>query len=178
MGFTREAESPCPRVEGPTPQLARKRSLVPGVLFFYCWYQALAGTLHYSLPDAAYPMTARSTSRSRASWCCPCGLAPVVTVAAGTTWGHVTPCYASHHMMLVLLYGLAHNTYPTLKPRQFFKNKTKISRTSGHLHTQTVFFFFLHVAIRNSLRSNKYEDQRVVIFSLRMVHASFLVVVG
>ena len=58
------------------------------------------------------------------------------------------------------------------------RNKTKISRTSGHLHTQTVIFFFLHVAIRNSLRSNKYEDQRVVTFSLRMVHASFLVVVG
>ena len=35
MGFTREAESPCPRVEGPTPQLAKKRSLVPGVLFFF-----------------------------------------------------------------------------------------------------------------------------------------------
>ena len=33
--FTREAESPCPRVEGPTPQLATKRSLVPGVLFFF-----------------------------------------------------------------------------------------------------------------------------------------------
>ena len=42
VGFTREAESPCPRVEGPTPQLATKRSLVPGVLFFFCWYQALA----------------------------------------------------------------------------------------------------------------------------------------
>ena len=49
------------------------------------------------------PMTARSTSRSRASCCSPCGLAPVVTVAAGTTWGHATPCYDSHHMMLVLL---------------------------------------------------------------------------
>ena len=35
MGFTREAESPCPRVEGPTPQLATKHSLVPGVLFFF-----------------------------------------------------------------------------------------------------------------------------------------------
>ena len=66
MGFTREVESPCPRVEGPTPQLATKRSLVPGVLFFLSlvpgarWYptlkprqffhtktnQALAGTLH------------------------------------------------------------------------------------------------------------------------------------
>ena len=34
MGFTREAESPCPRVEGPTPQLATKRSLVPVVFFF------------------------------------------------------------------------------------------------------------------------------------------------
>ena len=32
--------------------------------------------------------------------------------------------------------------------------KTKINRTSGQTHTQTVSFFFLHVAIRNSLRSN------------------------
>ena len=64
---------------------------------------------------------ARSTSRSRASCCFPCGLAPVVTVAAGTSWGDATPCYASRHMMLVqLLYGLAHDTYPTLKPRQIF----------------------------------------------------------
>ena len=37
MGFTREAESPCPRVEGPTPQLATKRSLVPGT---YVWRPA------------------------------------------------------------------------------------------------------------------------------------------
>ena len=48
------------------------------------------------------PMTARSTSSSRASCCCPCHLASVVTVAAGTTWGYATPCYASH-MLLVLL---------------------------------------------------------------------------
>ena len=37
---------PCPRVEGPTPQLATKRSLVPGVLFFSLvpgarWYPTL-----------------------------------------------------------------------------------------------------------------------------------------
>ena len=32
------------------------------------------------------PMTARSTSRLRASCCYPCGLAPVVNVAAGTRW--------------------------------------------------------------------------------------------
>ena len=46
VGFTREAESPCPRVEGPTPQLATKRSLVPGVLYFSLmpgarWYPTL-----------------------------------------------------------------------------------------------------------------------------------------
>ena len=35
VGFTREAESPCPRVEGPTPPLATKRSLAPGVLYFF-----------------------------------------------------------------------------------------------------------------------------------------------
>ena len=47
------------------------------------------------------PMTARSISKSRASCCCPCGLASVVTVAAGTTWGDATPCYASHMMWYV-----------------------------------------------------------------------------
>ena len=103
-------------------------------------------------------MTARSTSRSRAHCCCPCGLALVVTAAAGTSWGDATPCYASHHMMVVLLYGLAHNTYPTLKPRHFFHTKTKICRTSGHTHRRSV-FFFLHVAIRNSLRSNKTREK-------------------
>ena len=46
--------------------------------------------------------------------------------------------------------------YPTLKPRQFFHTKTKINRTSGQTHKRSV-FFFLHVAIRNSLRSN-YEQ--------------------
>ena len=85
-------------------------------------------------------MTARSTSRSRASCCCPCGLAPVVTVAAGTTWGDATPCYASHHMMLVPLYGLAHNTYPTLKPILVFS--TLKPTLAEHPHTQTDIFFF------------------------------------
>ena len=33
-------------------------------------------------------------------------------------------------------HGLAHNTYPTLKTRQFFHSKTKISRTSGHTDGQ------------------------------------------
>ena len=105
-------------------------------------------------------MTARSTSRSRASCCCPCGLAPVVTVVAGTTWGDATPCYSSHHTMLVLLYGLAHNTYPTLKPRLVFS--TLKPRLVEHAHTRTDFladgFFFWDVplvGIRNSLRSNK-----------------------
>ena len=37
----------------------------------------------------------------------------MVTVAAGTRWGDATPCYAAHHMMmLVLLYGLL------VRPRQ------------------------------------------------------------
>ena len=35
----------CPRVEGPTPQLATKRSLGPGVLFFF------AGTRRSLVPD-------------------------------------------------------------------------------------------------------------------------------
>ena len=101
-------------------------------------------------------MTARSTSRSRASFCCPCGLVPVVTVAAGTTWGHATPCNASR-MMLVLLYGLAHNTCPTLKPRLVFSTLKPI--LAEHPHTQTDRFFFLDVAIRNSLRSNNFITQ-------------------
>ena len=37
--------------------------------------------------------------------------------------------------------------------------KTKINRTSGQTDTQTVSFFFLHVAIRNSLRSNKIVNE-------------------
>ena len=105
-------------------------------------------------------MTPRSTSRSRASCCCPCGLAPVVTVAAGTRWGDATPCYASHHMMmLVLLYGLLERprqakVYRVLAVYDFRPNtKTKINRTSGQTDKRSV-FFFLHVAIRNSRRSN------------------------
>ena len=150
MGFTREAESPCPRVEGPTPQLARKRSLVPGVLLFYCWYQALAGALHYSLPDAAYPMTARSTSRSRASCCCPCGLVPVVTVAAGTRWGDATPCYADNQLIRGTY--VCGTSYHTLKPRLFL-TCTRARSTRAHADG----FFFWDVSIRNSLRSNKIE---------------------
>ena len=105
-------------------------------------------------------MTARSTSRSRASCCCPCDLAPVVTVAAGTRWGDASPYYASHHMMmLVLLYGLLQRprqakVYRLLAVYDFRPNtKTKINRTSGQTDKRSV-FFFLHVAIRNSLRSN------------------------
>ena len=56
------------------------------------------------------PMTARSTPSSRASCCCPCDLASVVTVAAGTTWGEATPCYASH-MVLVVLDGYENNGF-------------------------------------------------------------------
>ena len=46
-------------------------------------------------------------------------LAPVVTVAAGTTWGHATPCYASH-MMLVLLYGYGRMVCTGTKIKNFF----------------------------------------------------------
>ena len=42
-------------------------------------------------------------------------------------------------MMLVLLYGLAHNTYPALKPRQFSTLKPRLAE---HPDTQTVSFFF------------------------------------
>ena len=44
---------------------------------------------------------------------------PVVTVAAGTTWGHATPCYASH-MMLVLLYGYGRMVCTDTKIKKFF----------------------------------------------------------
>ena len=104
-------------------------------------------------------MTARSTSRSRASCCCPCGLAPVVTVAAGTTWGDATPCYASYHMMLVLLYGLANNNNPTLKPRLVFS--TLKPRLVEHARTQTdgrIFFFQAEDGIRDCLLSRGLGD--------------------
>ena len=74
--------------------------------FIACAATTVQTSLHLAetlRPTALPHMTARSTSRSRASCCCPCGLAPVVTVAGGTRWGDATPCYASHHMMLVLL---------------------------------------------------------------------------
>ena len=47
-------------------------------------------------------------------------LAPVVTVAAGTTWGDATPCYASHHMMLVLLYEYGRMVCTGTKIKNFF----------------------------------------------------------
>ena len=43
--------------------------------------------------------------------------------------------------------------YPKLKPRLVFS--TLKPRLAEHPHTQTDRFFFLDVAIRNSLRSNK-----------------------
>ena len=46
-------------------------------------------------------------------------MASVVTVAAGTTWGDATPCYASH-MMLVLLYGYGRMVYTGTKICNFF----------------------------------------------------------
>ena len=99
-------------------------------------------------------MTARSTSRSRASCCCPCGLAPVVIVASGTRWGDATPCYASHHMMLVLLcvfksMYLDRQRYTVFWPYTICRpnTKTKTSRTRGHTthrHTRTDFFFRMY----------------------------------
>ena len=97
-------------------------------------------------------MTARSTSRLRASCCCPCGLAPVVTVAAGTRWGDATPCYASHHMMLVLLLCVMYldrQRYTVFWPYTICRpnTKTKTSRTRGHTthrHTRTDFFFGMY----------------------------------
>ena len=60
MGFTREAESPCPRVEGPTPQLATKRSLVPGVLFFSLVPGARCGRADPAVGNEALAGTRRS----------------------------------------------------------------------------------------------------------------------
>ena len=98
-------------------------------------------------------MTARSTSRSRASCCCPCGLAPVVTVASSNRWGDATPCYASHHMMLVLLQLCVFKNHVCRQAMVY--RVLPICRTYTHTHTN---FFFSHVAIRNSLRSNKEEN--------------------
>ena len=99
-------------------------------------------------------MTARSTSTSRASCCCPCGLARVVTVASGTRWGDATPCYASHHMMLVLLCIFKNYVFRQAKVYRVWpyticrpNTKTKISRTRGHTtqrHTRTDFFFGMY----------------------------------
>ena len=58
-----------------------------------------------------------------------------------------TPCYASHHMMLVLLYGLAHNTYLTLKPRLVFstlKPRVEHTHTRGRIFLRTDFFFGMY----------------------------------
>ena len=102
-------------------KLIGKGCTTTGVLSMWNEIQRIA-SLHLAetlRPTALPHDSALHLSTSRASCCCPCGLAPVVTVAAGTSWGDAIPCYASHHMTLVLLYGLAHNTYPTLKTRQF-----------------------------------------------------------
>ena len=82
-------------------------------------------------------MTARSTSRSRASCCCECGLASVVTVAAGrpSQRADATPCYASH-MMLVLQYG-----YET---KEFFHGLYGFENNfffHGTVNTQTILKF-------------------------------------
>ena len=92
-------------------------------------------------------MTARSTSRSRASCCCPCGLAPVVTVASGTRWGDATPCLYccvfSKTMYLDRQRYTVSWPYTICRPN----TKTKISRTRGHTtrrHTRTDFFFGMY----------------------------------
>ena len=64
-------------------------------------------------------------------------------------------------MMLVLLYGLAHNTYPTLKPRLVAYPTLKlrlVEHTDTHTHADG--YIFWDVSIRNSLRSNKNEHVR------------------
>ena len=47
-------------------------------------------------------------------------LGPVLTVAVGATWGDATPCYASHHMMLVLPYGYGRMVCTGTKIKNFF----------------------------------------------------------
>ena len=94
-------------------------------------------------------MTARSTSRSRASCCCPCGLAPVVTVAAGTTWGHATPCYASLAAVAMCMCVFSKTLYLDRQRCTVFwpHTKTKISRTRGHTThrpTRTDIFFEMY----------------------------------
>ena len=76
--------------------------------------------------------------------------------------------------------------YPTLKPRQFFHTKTKkhtyvhtktkISRTPRQTDRRSV-FFSLHVAIRNSLRSNNQETaaEGLDLFCKGMVSSSRVV---
>ena len=84
-------------------------------------------------------MTARSTSSSRAGCCCPCDLASVVAVAAGTTWGDAIPCYASH-MLLVLLYVLLYQY-----EKKYFFHGLHGYENKGFVHcrinSQTIFKF-------------------------------------
>ena len=129
MGFTREAESPCPRVEGPTPQLATKRPLVPGT-GTYAWRPAPQEKLLLCV-NVAGPGWASPEKRSRPAhgW-----------KGRPRNWQRSARWYQVHTYMV-------HNTYPTLKPRHLFSTlKPRLIE-----HTQ---IFFWDVPIRNSLRSN------------------------
>ena len=144
MGFTREAESPCPRVEGPTPQLATKRSLVPGVLFCFCWYQALA---EHSTAAVGFHFGGRPHKRNHCF-----ALTSLVLGGLHQRSGVALPTggRADHAVGNEALAGTRRSVfslvsgarwYPTLKPRQSFcmwyiipHTKTKII---PHVHTCT-----------------------------------------
>ena len=149
MGFTREAESPWPRLEGPTPQLATKRSLVPGVLFFFRWYQALA---EHSTAAVGFHFGGRPHKRN---YCFVLTSLHQRSGVALPTGGRADPAVGNEALAGTrrsVLFSLVPGArwYPTLKPRQSF-SKTKISRT----HAGTDFVFGMYqVSIRNSLRAN------------------------
>ena len=159
MGFTREAESPCPRVEGPTPQLATKRSLVPGVLFFFRWYQALA---EHSTAAVGFHFGGRPHKRN---YC----FALTSLVLGGLhqrsgvalpTGGRADPVVGNEALSGTrgfVFFSLVPGArwYPTLKPRQSFcmwyiipHTKTQDCCTGAHVHaahgTRADFFFGMY----------------------------------
>ena len=77
-------------------------------------------------------MTARSTSRSRASCCCACGLASVVTVAAGIR--HSVLCFSHDACTAVRVrkYRILSWSLYGYENKDFFH---------GHINTQIIFKF-------------------------------------
>ena len=167
MGFTREAESPCPRVEGPTPQLATKRSLVPSVLFFL-----LGGGCSLIHSNVGFYKETGSRREAAASGSPPHAQQSRTTLFTTLSmrqqlrppfrWPQLSharccACVFSKTMYLDRQRYTVFWPYTVCRPH----TKTKITRT--HAHTRRLFFW--DVAIRNSLRSNKTSYHRAYVLN-------------